>query len=62
MNNYTINPKTIEFFKKNGKNIVCSTLLAVTLMVPCKAKLESSNQEATNQTKIEEISEKIQKK
>ena len=57
MSNYGINQKTIDFFKNNGKNIVCSTLAAVALMVPCKAKLESSNQEVTNTTKIEEMDE-----
>lgn len=54
LSNYSINKKAIDFFKKNGKNIVCSTLAAVALMVPCKAKLESRNEEVVNTTKIED--------
>ena len=58
MNNYGINQKTIDFFKNNGKNIVCSTLAAVALMVPCKAKLESNDEVVTNTTKIADTVEK----
>ncbi len=54
LSNYSINKKAIDFFKKNGKNIVCSTLAAVALMVPCKAKLESRNEEVVSATKIED--------
>ena len=57
MKNYDIKDKTLDFFKKNGKNIICSTLAAVALMVPCKAKLDSSKEEVTNTIKMEEIME-----